>query len=117
MTDQYDESWKFELLAARPDTEPSQPDDEIGDGSALIALMEASGGRCWYCGCEMTFGGAGIGTSITREHLLPRARGGNNKASNIVGACRSCNVSKHAKTVDEFRSFRGVAVFYGEVAK
>jgi 5-methylcytosine-specific restriction endonuclease McrA len=115
--DQYDESWKLELLATRPDTIDELPSDEIDDGSALAALMEASGGRCWYCGCKMTFGGAGIGASITREHMLPRARGGSNKPSNIVAACRACNVSKQAKTVEEFRTFRGVVEFYGEAAR
>jgi len=111
----YDETWKLELLATRPDRIEELPDDySADDGSVLVALMEASGGRCWYCGCQMTFGGAGVGNSITREHLLPRARGGSNRAENIVAACRACNVSKQAKTVEEFRVYRGGVVFYSE---
>lgn len=115
--DRYDESWKLALLATRPDSIEVVEDGDADDGSALAALMEVSGGRCWYCGCHLTYGGAGVGTSITREHLLPRARGGSNKASNIVAACRACNVSKQAKTVEEFRVYRGGVVFFGEVAR
>lgn len=120
MSDPNDESWKLELLAARPDMEPMLPEDDCGDGSALLALMERSGGRCWYCGCRLTFGGASAGTSITREHLLPRSRGGSGRAANIVGACRACNTSKQAKTVEEYREslsqrLGGSAVmFFGE---
>lgn len=112
----YDESWKLELLATRPDSIEDLPNDgSHDDGSAIVALMAASEGRCWYCGCHMTFGNEG--TAITREHLLPRARGGNNKPDNIVGACRSCNVSKQAKTVEEFRVYRGGIAFYGELSR
>ena len=110
-----DESWKLQVLADRPDLELQAPDDEPGDGSELVALMEASGGRCWYCGCQLKHG---VGpTSITREHLLPRARGGSNRRENIVAACRSCNVSKQAKTVEEYRaSLGGFTIFFGEIA-
>ncbi|RYE38414.1 MAG: HNH endonuclease [Hyphomicrobiales bacterium] len=113
----YDESWKLELLASRPDHFDGVCADDDGstdDGSGLVQLMQACGGRCWFCGCQMNYGNEG--SSITREHLLPRARGGGNKADNIVGACRSCNVSKQAKTVEEFRAYRGVVAFYGEVS-
>lgn len=36
------------------------------------------------------------------EHCTPLARGGWHTADNVVMACRSCNRSKHAKTVLEF---------------
>lgn len=114
----YDEIWKLELLATRPDFIDELPDDgSTDDGSALVALMEACDGRCWYCGCAMTYGRADVGNSITREHKLPRARGGTNKADNIVGACRSCNVSKQAKTIEEYRAYCGGMTFFGEAVR
>jgi 5-methylcytosine-specific restriction endonuclease McrA len=113
-----DERWKLDLLASKPDMAPRQVDDcSIGDGSALAALMETSGGHCWYCGVLLTYGGAGVGSSITRDHLVPRARGGSNRPDNIVAACRSCNVSKQAKSVEDFRAYRGGVVFHGERAR
>lgn len=113
-----DPDWKHAILYARPDMEPAAPDDQSGDGAELVALMERFGGRCWYCGCRLTHG-AIVGSSITREHLLPKARGGGNEASNIVAACRSCNVRKQAKTVEEYRASLSRligtdVVFYGE---
>lgn len=114
------DDWKRALLDDRPEMGPPPTDDEPGDGAALKALMEASGGRCWYCGCQMTFGV--VGTSITREHLLPTVRGGSNKRDNIVGACRSCNVRKQGRTVEEYRSSLAAltgqpVVFYGEQSR
>lgn len=113
-----DDGWKQALLDQRPDM-PSSPleDEENGDGAALIALMAESGGRCWYCGCQMTYGVGGA--SISREHLLPRARGGGNDTGNVVGACRACNTRKQARTVDEYRAALsrmtgGTVTFYGE---
>jgi len=31
---------------------------------------------------------------LTRDHFIPRSRCGHNHSSNIVRACRSCNVAK-----------------------
>lgn len=39
---------------------------------------------------------------LTIEHMTPVSRGGSHTASNIIPACKSCNCSKHARTVLEF---------------
>src|SRR5215475_2417904 len=36
------------------------------------------------------------------EHLIPRARGGSNRVSNLTLACEPCNVKKGTQTAAEF---------------
>ena len=38
------------------------------------------------------------------EHVIPRARGGSNRVSNLVLACKKCNQKKGSKSIDEFLS-------------
>jgi 5-methylcytosine-specific restriction endonuclease McrA len=49
-------------------------------------------GSCAYCGST---------GSLEQEHALPLSRGGSHTASNVVPACRGCNASKGAKTLEE----------------
>lgn len=49
-------------------------------------------GECSYCG----------GPAQTRDHVVPRSRGGSDEPSNIVLACYSCNASKGARTPEEW---------------
>jgi hypothetical protein len=48
---------------------------------------------CWYCG----------GCVAERDHKMPRSRGGTNDPDNIAPACWTCNSTKSARTVEEFR--------------
>jgi len=50
--------------------------------------------RCAYCLKPLK--------CADREHLIPITRGGNNTQSNVVPACRSCNVKKNDRTLLEF---------------
>ncbi|PWJ25599.1 HNH endonuclease [Branchiibius hedensis] len=55
--------------------------------------------RCVYCDAT------GVGTGsvpLNIDHLLPRARGGTNRVSNLVLACVRCNQAKGARSVDAF---------------
>lgn len=45
-------------------------------------------GPCHYCGSR---------TQITRDHIVPRSRGGTNFAWNLVAACYRCNQRKADK--------------------
>lgn len=36
---------------------------------------------------------------LTRDHVIPRAKGGTDAPGNIVAACQSCNSRKGAKDV------------------
>lgn len=47
---------------------------------------------CPYCGKPST----------TEEHVIPRSKGGSSGATNIVGACRSCNHAKGDQPLLQF---------------
>jgi hypothetical protein len=50
--------------------------------------------RCAYCGQT--------DTSFHFDHVVPFSRGGGTDASNLVLACAPCNLSKGAKTLEEW---------------
>lgn len=57
-------------------------------------------GCCFYCGVQ---------GALTMDHLIPISRGGRHSIGNIVPACLSCNSSKNARLVIEFRAGRSRA--------
>jgi hypothetical protein len=57
-------------------------------------LLEKWRRRCAYCGAT--------GVPLQIEHLIPRARGGSNRVSNLTLACEPCNVAKGERTAQEF---------------
>lgn len=84
--------------------------------------------RCFYCGSELyrpPGGAVDDGTILieapnsraTRDHIIPRSRGGTNARENLVLACQEHNVEKGGSTIDEYR-VRFAAThgrgFYGE---
>ncbi len=48
---------------------------------------------CVYCGST---------ADLTTDHLIPRSRGGDDSADNVVLACQSCNISRGEKGVFEW---------------
>lgn len=55
------------------------------------------GGRCSYCGKEVT------DKTAVMEHLIPISRGGATGSRNTTGACHSCNMLKRSRTPDEYK--------------
>jgi 5-methylcytosine-specific restriction endonuclease McrA len=53
---------------------------------------------CFYCGDLVEV--------PTREHQMPRSRGGADSGENIVTACKSCNFRKGSMTAEEFLASR-----------
>lgn len=60
-------------------------------------IFAKSHGCCHYCSTPLTLDG-----SWHVEHMLPRALGGADEASNLVAACVPCNLSKSDRTAVEF---------------
>lgn len=61
----------------------------------LETLFTRFHGRCVYCGAEVTLQPrATAPTSATRDHFIPRSKGGTNADGNQVLACFGCNQSK-----------------------
>ena len=48
---------------------------------------------CVYCGSA---------ADLTTDHLIPRSRGGDDSADNVVLACQSCNISRGEKGIFEW---------------
>lgn len=66
------------------------------------ALVERGGYECFYCKGPIA-ARTGRANSATRDHVVPRSRGGGNGRDNIVVACWRCNQVKGNMTGDEFR--------------
>ena len=43
---------------------------------------------CWYCGKELE------PSKLTKDHVFPRSKGGDNDMDNIIMVCKTCNSSK-----------------------
>lgn len=54
---------------------------------------------CAYCGASGTGPGS---VPLNLDHVVPRARGGSNRPSNLVAACIPCNQAKGARKLEEF---------------
>lgn len=54
-------------------------------------------GRCAYCGKGMTLKDA------TRDHVVPKSKGGGNNVKNLLPTCKKCNQMKGDMSLDKFR--------------
>ena len=61
----------------------------------IATIYNWQDGLCYYCGVD-TKG------RFAMDHMIPLSRGGSNYPSNLVVACRPCNLRKHAMMADEF---------------
>jgi 5-methylcytosine-specific restriction endonuclease McrA len=59
-------------------------------------LVERDGAACVWCGRELWR------RDLTREHVVPRSRGGHMTAENAVVACRPCNKRRGSRPVDAY---------------
>lgn len=57
--------------------------------SVWLPILEAFGYRCAYCGAS--------DVPLERDHRIPVSRGGSDDPSNLVPACKPCNVRKGAQ--------------------
>ena len=58
-------------------------------------LLEKFGRKCFYCGAK--------NVPLEKEHILPKSKGGTNRADNLTLSCRSCNIEKgnqHPNEID-----------------
>lgn len=74
---------------------------KLGNGGSHTAadlrrLFNRFKGKCAYCGADAQH----------VDHVVPLARGGSNSIGNLLPACKSCNLSKHASLLIEWRRRR-----------
>jgi len=60
------------------------------------ALFARDGYLCLYCGESFST------RSLTRDHVIPVSRGGENVWTNVASACRDCNHRKNDRTPAEW---------------
>ncbi len=65
-------------------------------------------GSCWYCGQTARR------DESTLDHIIPLANGGKNHQSNMVFSCLPCNQEKGDKSLEQYRAFSGITLFWGE---
>lgn len=58
-------------------------------------LFRRDGHLCMYCGRAFNH------YALTRDHIRPLSRGGRDRWSNVVSACRPCNTRKGNRTPEE----------------
>ena len=51
--------------------------------------------RCMYCGQQFP------ASNLSRDHVFPKARGGEDSWTNVVTACKRCNHRKACRTPEE----------------
>lgn len=66
------------------------------DLAMRFRVLERDGFRCRYCGAAAT----DEFVRLEVDHVLPLARGGKDNESNLVAACRNCNLGKSARVID-----------------
>lgn len=72
-------------------------------------LLQQTRYRCGYCACELTR------QTVTRDHIVPRAKHGKTTDSNLVACCRGCNQRKGDLDVEDFRElYFGGGMFWHE---
>lgn len=59
--------------------------------STLRQIYNLYGGICQYCGKEVRY------SLATKDHIMPKSKGGSNFDTNIVLACKKCNNKKASK--------------------
>jgi 5-methylcytosine-specific restriction endonuclease McrA len=64
-------------------------------------LFARDGYSCQYCGRHRRE--LGYRESLTRDHVVPISRGGDNDWLNVVTACSRCNLRKGNRTPEEAR--------------
>lgn len=79
---------------------------ELGAGAALKAAFERFGGHCFHCGLWMP--AQPLSLDYTRDHVRPRALGGQDYLHNLVFACGPCNRGKGGGNLISFRPEAGV---------
>lgn len=61
-------------------------------------ISSKTDGHCTYYGVKFDKDNKG-----TPDHVIPQSKGGSNRLSNFLPACRSCNSAKHTRSLEEFR--------------
>ena len=65
--------------------------------STRTRVFQKTGGKCFYCGCDLDF------ESYHIDHFIPKCRNGKG-GDNLVPSCKDCNLYKGKLSIEEFRN-------------
>jgi hypothetical protein len=86
---------RFDMqLLERPEISGVEYQGTLSGCEVREYVLEKHGRHCAYCGVA--------DVALNLEHVVPRARGGSNRPSNLVPACIACNTDKGAKSIEKF---------------
>lgn len=89
----------FRYVREVGDDAPPQTSERVRLDAAIVAdVYDEHGRRCGVCGASEG--------EFHIDHKVPLARGGTNDRRNLWVLCAPCNVSKGARTVEEFTAAR-----------
>jgi hypothetical protein len=74
---------------------PTAPSLKPTEKVSRYMLYRRDGGRCAYCGKEISQ------KEATIDHIFPKSKGGKTEWENVVLACKKCNRIKDNKTLEE----------------
>ena len=93
-------SGTFAALSASRSKLASEPNIEQMDFFVSPALRPSiharEGGKCFWCMCRTTRG------SRCLDHVVPRAKSGQNSYRNVVSSCTQCNWEKKDRPAEDF---------------
>lgn len=69
------------------------------------SFVKRHGSRCCYCGVNVALVSPNDANQASREHDIPRCRGGTESGPNVVLSCAPCNWAKDQMTGMEFLHF------------
>jgi hypothetical protein len=73
---------------------------ELAGDEVREDVLEKFGRRCVDCGKTGATGATGVPLQV--EHIVPKARGGTNRVSNLTIVCVPCHEAKGTQTAEEF---------------
>lgn len=65
--------------------------------SIRIKILQKYGGKCAYCGCNLTM------KTMCIDHIYPIRKGGIDNLENYNPACRECNYYKSTLDIKQFK--------------
>lgn len=71
---------------------------QLAPAARLDHLLELGGGRCAWCGYDL----AKPSARPTRDHIVPKIKGGPTRLENEVASCGSCNRQRGHASPSQF---------------
>lgn len=86
-------SWKYPSIIVLKGGVRRRPEKNVNP--SLKAILKRDKYTCQYCGTKLS------NTTGTRDHIIPKAKGGHNGWKNLVASCLKCQAEKADRHPDE----------------